>query len=120
MSEDLKESQRAQTQLVKDVSVLMNECRQKIDQLDLKLVELLNKRAEFALELGRLKKTIGTKTYQPDREAAVLKNVCNVNRGPLGKEAITKLFEQIINENRRLECLVEEENKKNISETKNF
>ena len=118
MSEDPKESQRVPTQLVRDIVPLMNECRQKIDQLDLKLVELLNERAKFALKLGQLKKKIGTKTYQPAREATVLENVRNVNEGPLGKEAITKLFEQIINENRRLECLAEEENKHNASEIK--
>ena len=41
--------------------------------------------------------------YQPAREAEVLANVRAANAGPLDNEAMTRLFERIIDEARRLE-----------------
>ena len=50
----------------------MDECRRRIDELDAEIVQRLNARAECALELGRLKESVGLDTYQPARERAVL------------------------------------------------
>ena len=83
-------------------------CRKQIDALDEKLVELLNARAAQALEIGRLKDSIGLETYQPQREIAVLEQARSENRGPLDGGAITRLFERIIDENRRLERLAKQ------------
>lgn len=77
--------------------------RQRIDDLDERLVELLSARAACALEVGREKKRLGLEIYQPSREADVLAHVQRVNRGPLDDEAIKRLFERIIDEARRLE-----------------
>ena len=91
------------------VSARMDECRRRIDALDAEIVRLLNVRAECALELGRLKETVGLDTYQPSRERDVLAHVRSENTGPLDGGAITRLFERIIDENRRLERLAEEQ-----------
>ncbi len=74
-----------------------------MDDLDARLVALLNERANCANEIGRLKHTMGMEVYQPDREIEVLKHVRSVNGGPLDGDAITRLFERIIDEARRLE-----------------
>ena len=74
-----------------------------MDELDSKLVALLNERASCAGEIGRLKETVGLEVYQPDREIEVLNHVRSRNAGPLDAEAITRLFERIIDEARRLE-----------------
>ena len=87
----------------------LRQYRGRIDQLDKEIVRLLNDRASCALELGRCKTEAGLETYQPQREVAVLEHARTENRGPLGPEAITRLFERIIDENRRLERLAEEE-----------
>ena len=92
-----------------DLAERLNEYRGRIDRLDREIVQLLNDRATCALELGRCKSEAGLETYQPQREVAVLKHARAENRGPLGAEAITRLFERIIDENRRLERLAEEE-----------
>ena len=47
-------------------------------------------------------------TYQPSREEDVLAHVRDVNAGPLANDAITRVFEQIIDESRRLERLTSE------------
>lgn len=77
--------------------------REEIDRLDKVLVALLNQRATYALEIGRMKEQEGIPIYQPAREADVLANVRAVNAGPLDAGAITRLFERIIDEARRLE-----------------
>lgn len=74
-----------------------------MDDLDARLVALLNERATCAHEIGRLKHTVELEVYQPDREITVLKHVRSVNGGPLDGDAITRLFERIIDEARRLE-----------------
>ncbi len=74
-----------------------------MDELDSQLVALLNERASCAKEIGRLKETVGLEVYQPEREIEVLKHVRSRNDGPLDADAITRLFERIIDEARRLE-----------------
>lgn len=81
------------------------EYRRRIDAIDQALVQLLNERAGCALEIGRRKEAIGEPIFQPVREAEVLANVRAVNRGPLDDGAMTRLFERIIDEARRLERL---------------
>jgi chorismate mutase len=81
--------------------------RGNIDTVDEVLVKLLNQRAKWALEIGRVKKGVGMAIYQPDREARVVAHVCGVNRGPLAPDAIQRLFERVIDESRRLERTAE-------------
>jgi chorismate mutase len=86
--------------------VTLDELRRRIDELDEKLVELLNERANCALKIGEIKQTMGLEIYQPDRESQVLGHVRDHGRaikGPLSPEALTRLFERIIDEARRLE-----------------
>ena len=90
---------------VAGVEARMQAFRSRIDQLDEELVRLLNARASCADEIGRLKDQVGIETYQPSRELEVLEHVRTVNAGPLDGSAITRLFERIIDESRRLERL---------------
>ena len=57
--------------------------RKKIDEIDRKLVEMLNQRAEAAQEIGRLKRGSDLPIYEPDRERIVLDQVQGANQGPL-------------------------------------
>jgi len=77
--------------------------RRKIDEIDRKLVELLNERSHCVLEIGRLKKVDGSPLYQPDRERQVLDAVEAANHGPLSGAAIRRLFERILDEARSVE-----------------
>jgi chorismate mutase len=86
----------------------MDERRRRIDELDERLVALLNARAACALEIGRLKEALGMEIYQPTRERDVLEHVVRVNEGPLDDGAIGRLFERIIDEARRLERVAQE------------
>ena len=81
----------------------IEELRQRIDKIDRQLVGLLNDRARSAMEIGSLKHGLGIQVYQPNREEDVLRQVRITSAGPLSDEAMTRLFEQIIDEVRRLE-----------------
>ena len=94
-----------------DMSTL-DDLRKNIDRVDEVLVRLLNERARCACEIGRLKKELGVEIYQPDREKQVLDHVRGVAaEGPLGPDAIARLFERIIDEARRLERRVAQDEK---------
>ena len=82
----------------------LDDLRQDIDRVDEVLVRLLNERARCVCEIGRLKKELGIEVYQPTREKEVITHVRAIAaEGPLGPDAIARLFERIIDEARRLE-----------------
>ena len=85
-------------------SSTLEDLRRAIDRVDEVRVRLLNERARCVCEVGRLKKEQGVEVYQPDREKEVLLHVRSIAaEGPLGAEAVARLFERIIDEARRLE-----------------
>ena len=77
--------------------------RRRMDEIDKKLVELLNERCKCALEIGHIKQESKIPLYQPAREKEVLANAEGNNRGPLSHAAIRRLFERIIDEARSAE-----------------
>jgi chorismate mutase len=79
------------------------EWRKKIDELDRKMVELLNERAQAAQEIGRLKRSTAMPIYEPDREKKIFENVKAVNKGPLSGLDLTQVFERIIDIMRNLQ-----------------
>ena len=81
----------------------LSDWRRRIDEIDKKLVELLNERSHCALEIGKLKQAASIPLYQPDRENEVLANAERENSGPLTDAAIRRLFERIIDEARAAE-----------------
>jgi len=82
----------------------LDDLRNDIDRVDEVLVRMLNERARIACEIGQLKKQLGVEVYQPEREKQVLEHVRSVAaEGPLGADAIARLFERIIDEARGLE-----------------
>jgi chorismate mutase/prephenate dehydratase len=51
--------------------------REEIDRIDKQIVELILKRAEFASEIGKLKKENNLSIYKPDREIKIYENIKN-------------------------------------------
>ena len=79
--------------------------RRRIDELDQKLVELLNRRAQCAVEIGRLKRNTNLPVYEPDREKMILENVCHANRGPLSDDDLKRVYERLIDVMRSIQKL---------------
>jgi len=81
----------------------IDDWRRRIDEIDRRLVELLNERSQCAVEIGRLKRAAALPLYQPEREQEILENVEAANPGPLPDTAIRRLFERILDEARSVE-----------------
>ena len=81
----------------------MDSWRDRIDQIDLILLALLNERSKAANIIGQIKKKLGVPVYAPKREEQVLDQVRDANKGPLPDSAVCQLFERIIDETRSLE-----------------
>jgi chorismate mutase-like protein len=77
--------------------------RARIDEIDRKLVELLNDRTRCAIEIAKIKRTKNIQVFDPERERQVIRNVQGQNQGPLDNEGLQRLFERVIDECRRLE-----------------
>ena len=79
------------------------EWRRKIDEIDTKIIELVNERARAAQEIGRLKRNTDMPIYEPDRERVIFENVRRENRGPLPDVEVTRIYERIIDVMRQLQ-----------------
>lgn len=85
--------------------------REEIDKIDEVVVRLLDQRARCAYAIGRIKKELGLNIYEPSREAVVMAHVQHVNEqlgGPLDATAITRLYERIMDEARRIQRIEHE------------
>ena len=63
----------------------ISDWRKQIDDLDRKLVELLNQRATAAIGI-----------YEPQREREVIENVQKINAGPLAGRDLAQIYERIM------------------------
>ncbi|HZU43614.1 MAG TPA: chorismate mutase [Terriglobales bacterium] len=77
--------------------------RKQIDEIDRKLVELLNQRARAARAIGQLKQNTNLPIYEPERERTILDHVREVNRGPIANTDLVSVFEKIIGIMRRMQ-----------------
>lgn len=81
-------------------------CRERIDRLDLELLEILNQRTGVVEEIGRIKRQIHLAIYEPKREDEVFANITAHNHGPLSNEAVRRIFERIIDEMRTVQQII--------------
>lgn len=76
----------------------LEQLRQKIDDLDHKLVELLNARARVVEEIGELKRSDkdAPPIYAPDRERIVLDKIKAANQGPLPDRCLLAIYRELM------------------------
>lgn len=79
------------------------QCREQIDAIDLRILELLNRRTSVVEEIGRIKKEAHMPIYEPKREDQVYLNVTSNNGGPMPNDAVKRIFERIIDEMRKIQ-----------------
>ena len=77
--------------------------RKKIDELDRQLVQLVNERANCAMEIGRLKQNLDMPVYEPDREKIIFENIAKLNQGPLSQIQLRQVYERLIDVMRQLQ-----------------
>ena len=72
------------------------EHRKAIDQLDAKIVRLLNERTQHVLHIGEMKLKAGEEIYAPHRERAVLDRICRQNSGPITNDSLHAIYREIM------------------------
>lgn len=81
----------------------ISEWRNRIDELESMIIELLNKRASYAVEIGKIKKEKGFPVLDPVREQEILARVAAKTKGPLSPDAVREIFKTVMQETRKLE-----------------
>jgi chorismate mutase-like protein len=74
-----------------------------VDDVDRRIVALLNERTRVVEDIGRVKRQTQMPIYEPKREDQVFANISASNRGPLTEEAVRRIFERIIDEMRMIQ-----------------
>ena len=79
------------------------QCRAGIDQVDRRIVELLNERTLIVEQIGSIKQLFKMPIYEPKREEEVYLNIHACNDGPMPADSVKRIFERIIDEMRTLQ-----------------
>jgi len=83
------------------MTMIVGHLREQIDAIDAQLLDLLNRRAEISLELGRHKREAGLGIRDAQREEQILTRARELSSGPLDAKAVERLFRTILDESRR-------------------
>lgn len=81
----------------------LQELRSQVDEINLKILELLNQRARIVSDIGKVQAQLGTSFYDPQREAQMLTMLEQANNGPFSNETIKALFREIFRASMALE-----------------
>ncbi|MCB4203668.1 prephenate dehydratase [Deferribacterales bacterium Es71-Z0220] len=81
----------------------IDELRQQIDNIDEKILELLNERARCVIEIGKIKQSQNKPLYVPSREKAIYERLKAINSGPFPNESLKSVFREIISASLSLE-----------------
>ncbi|WP_066292221.1 bifunctional 3-deoxy-7-phosphoheptulonate synthase/chorismate mutase [Bacillus sp. FJAT-29937] len=73
----------------------LNQLRDRVDELNLQLLSLINERAKLVQEIGKAKETQGVYRYDPVRERHMLNLIKEHNDGPFENSTIEHVFKEI-------------------------
>jgi chorismate mutase len=80
------------------------ECRRQIDDLDQRIVELLQQRARVVEEVGNIKREAHLPVTVPSREEQVVERAQELAKGgPLPPEAVGRIYQKLVEEMRNWE-----------------
>jgi len=81
----------------------LEQIRNKIDQIDEKMLELLNQRADFCRQVGHLKAETKDMVFKPFREKEVLGRLLQKNQGSLPDDHLQAIYREILSSSRKLQ-----------------
>lgn len=82
-----------------DVGVL----RQAIDEIDEKIMALINQRLSLAKQIGDFKKQGGIQITDSEREKEIMNRLLEKNNGPMRADGLRNIFGAIIAEGRNVQ-----------------
>lgn len=83
----------------------LQESRRKIDEVDIKIVELLKVRLQIAKDIAEYKLSVGKPIYDPAREEEKLAALTSMADNEFNRRAIADLFKQIMSLSRKLQYM---------------
>lgn len=81
----------------------LKELRDRIDRIDDQILDLLNQRAGFVIEVGRTKTGSQSDFYVPSREQEIYRRLTGNNPGPFPEDGVRRVFREIISASLSLE-----------------
>lgn len=78
--------------------------RRTIDEIDEKILDLLNQRASLVIEVGHVKNAEKRDFHVPSREREIYERLTAKNRGPFPNEGLKSVFREIISASLALEA----------------
>jgi chorismate mutase/prephenate dehydratase len=83
----------------------IHRCRQEIDRLDDEILNLLNERSQYVIQIGHLQKQQDSSAHlhTPGREAAIVERLMRTNPGPFPSEALRPVYREIMSASLSLE-----------------
>ena len=77
--------------------------RREIDAIDAELLDMLNRRAECSLEVGRIKAGARDMIFKPFREKEVMDRLAEASSGSLPDKHLRSIYREIFSSSRRLQ-----------------
>lgn len=74
----------------------IKQLRDEIDDIDRRLVGLLNQRAKLALDIRELKPQVNRALYDPRREQEIFESLRAANGGPLFDDNLRSIWEVVL------------------------
>ena len=81
----------------------VSDWRKRINEVDRRILDLLNERVGYVLRLAPLKRQGNIPVHEPRREEEVLSKLREQNGGPLSDEAVCRVFEAVMKEMRAVQ-----------------
>jgi len=81
----------------------LEDCRKVIDAIDAEILMLLNRRAHISRRIGRMKTYAGLPIVDQGREEIVMRRLLRDNPGEIGDRAVAGIYQQILEESRRIQ-----------------
>ncbi|MEF2146475.1 MAG: prephenate dehydratase [Desulfovibrionaceae bacterium] len=89
--------------MAEDKNQGLGDLRGRIDTIDREILDLLNKRAEISLEVGRIKAGSAEPIFKPRREKEIMTKLQVLNPGPLPDRHLFSIYREIMSSSRRLQ-----------------
>ncbi len=87
----------------KEKDELLSKLRNEVDKIDAELIDILIRRINLSIEIGRIKRSMGLKTYDFSREKEIENNIDKLLENPQVKKSLKRIYERIIDESRAIQ-----------------
>jgi chorismate mutase len=78
----------------------MQSLRRQVDQIDRKILQILQKRTKFSAQIGRMKHRHGAVVYVPERERELIARLVQLSKGKLSPCSVAALYREILSSSR--------------------